>query len=140
MKENCSFNKSLIQEQSPAPGSPWVLLIEKCNTVCPYISEQMRINEYFLFFATGNSHPFARKSEIIFLFKKKRGAGRRILLFMLNQQLHKILMKVLSSLVSETGCFWCQVLVHQPNGRWNWSGSPIKYSVLTPFPVKVLTI
>lgn len=83
---------TLIQEQSPVPRSPWILLIEKCTTVCLYISEQMTINEYFLF-AIGDSHQFARNSEITFLLEKK-GARKRILLFTLNQRLHKILKKV----------------------------------------------
>ena len=84
---------TLIQEQSPVPRRPWVLLIEKCTTVCLHISEQMTINEYFLF-AIGDSHQFARNSEITFLLEKKRGARKRILLFTLNWYLHKILKKV----------------------------------------------
>lgn len=49
-----------------------MLLIEKCTTVCLYISEQMTINEYFLF-AIGDSHQFARNSEITFLVEKRWG-------------------------------------------------------------------
>ena len=48
------------------------MLIEKCTTVRLYISEQMTINEYFLF-AIGDSHQFSRNSEITFLLEKRGG-------------------------------------------------------------------
>lgn len=73
MKENCSFNK--YTDSGAVPSTQETLgtasEMHHCLSLC---SEQMTINEYFLF-AIGDSHQFARNSEIAFLLEKA-GAER----------------------------------------------------------------
>lgn len=68
------LTNTLIQEWSPVPMSPWVLLIEKSTTVCLYISEQMVINEHFLLCHRECS---SIHQKLLFCSRKKGGEGQQ---------------------------------------------------------------